>query len=983
MSIGNLSKRKGGFGAGYLYNFKGSVNSPAGLPAAPDYGDIYKIISTDKMVIWDGNAWSDLSDLRGEKGDKGDKGDTGEPFQDLGLIEEENLSFILDWLFQDGLYQYRVPGDGGTKTTYVIVNGNDTQGGGCRQTFIESDGNIKFRICPYKEEVWREFVPYVTGEDLEEKLSEKADRQTAGGGFVGGLDAVSEDSAVSIGKGAKSKNGGFAAGLNAEANAGAGVGMSAKAYNYGGAVGRNAVAGKGFSGGDGALAAQRTHGADRVNCIQLGEGVNDVEGSLQVYGFQLMDGNGKIPEERLPELEKHFVLRGTVSDLDSLPDSKNVGDVYIVESERQFSKPCAQVVGGMELFEEHGTTGEFELSSGFVTAYSDYVLAYENMEDAYEAYLYNPDGSFWGAMYRGVAVAKPLNGLNGYSARPGTDSSFRFYVCKERGLKMNGGLYVWNSLCWDRISPEFFLEDLEKKADADSVYTKTETDALVSGKLAVKGEVNTFSDLPESAGEGDIYCLKTGGIFSNSAHSELLVGSFDEYFDDIYGDGSVYNFQNGIDNHPELSEYFTNPDSPVAYIYTASHEYLCDTTYNQPGGYSKDFYAPIMTGDNTVAFYISPAQTTFYTVGDLGLVFYHNGKWFPVSDAGWIKREFVPYVTGEDLEEKLSEKADRQTESGGFQAGAATTVGNTGATEGGAIGKNAKETNGGFAGGAGANASYGGVIGKRAAEKNGGGAAGLDTYANAGGAVGSGAVAGSGFSGGKGAKAAPIDASKGTYIDAVQLGTGTNEVPGSLQVYEFQLMDGSGKIPVERLPEAATNSNWGGVVSSWAGLPSTPKLGMYCYVSADIISGVKYIGKVSDMFITETQTGGLYVSTFKFTPPDECINPNETTDTYIDIYDTNGIKVGSLVWNATMLPSFMDASVLGASSFDDTVTFYLGIYRENGYPSQIEQFYSGSMIFWNGTKWCGVASADSVGDIETALDGILSIQNALIGGGSE
>ena len=626
-------------------------------------------------------------------------------------------------------------------------------------------------------------------ESFESNLDKKADKQTEGGGFVGGLDAVSEDSAVSVGKGAKSKNGGFAAGLNAEANAGAGVGMGAKAYNYGGAVGRNAVAGKGFSGGDGALAAQRTHGADRVNCIQLGEGVNNVEKSLQVYEFQLMDGNGKIPEERLPELEKHFVLRGTVSDLDSLPDSKNVGDVYIVESERQFSKPCAQVVGGMELFSEDSPGNRYyQLSDVFASAYSEFI-------STDTAYLYNPDGSLWGPIfYNAPAAGQRLEGLNGYNTKFEPDSSFRFYVCKERGLKMNGGQYVWNGLCWDRISPEFFLEDLE---------------------------------------------------------------------------------------------------------------------------------------------------------------------------------------------EKLSEKADRQTESGGFQAGAATTVGNTGATEGGAIGKNAKETNGGFAGGAGANASYGGVIGKRAAEKNGGGAAGLDTYANAGGAVGSGAVAGSGFSGGKGAKAAPIDESKGTYIDAVQLGTGTNEVPGSLQVYEFQLMDGSGKIPVERLPEAATNSNWGGVVSSWAGLPSTPKLGMYCYVSADIISGVKYIGKVSDMFITETQTGGLYVSTFKFTPPDECINPNETTDTYIDIYDTNGIKVGSLVWNATMLPSFMDASVLGASSFDDTVTFYLGIYGENGYPSQIEQFYSGSMIFWNGTKWCGVASSDAVGDIESALDGILSIQTALIGGGSE
>lgn len=479
-------------------------------------------------------------------------------------------------------------------------------------------------------------------ESFETNFDKKADKQTEGGGFVGGLGAVSADSSSAVGKGAQAKNGGFAGGSGTFANAGFAGGMSAKVHFYGGAAGRNAIAGAGFSGGDGAIAGKKANEADRVNCIQLGAGVNNVEGSLQVYGFQLMDGNGKIPEERLPELEKHFVLRGTVSNLDSLPDSKNVGDVYIVESERQFSKPCAQVVGGIELFEENGTgSGEFELSSGFVTVYSDYVIAYEDMEDAYEAYLYNPDGSFWGAMYRGVAVAKPLNGLNGYSARPGTESSFRFYVCKEQGLKMNGGLYVWNGLCWDRISPEFFLEDLEKKADADSVYTKTEADALVSGKLAVKGEVNTFSDLPESAGEGDIYCLKTGGIFSNSAHSELLVGSFDEYFDDIYGDGSVYNFQNGIDNHPELSEYFTNPDSPVAYIYTASHEYLCDTTYNQPGGYSKDFYAPIMTGNNTVAFYISPFYNVqFYTVGDLGLVFYHNGKWFPVSDAGWIKQEF-------------------------------------------------------------------------------------------------------------------------------------------------------------------------------------------------------------------------------------------------------------------------------------------------------------------------------------------------------
>lgn len=491
MAIGNLSKRKGGFGAGYLYNFKGSVNDFSGLPSAPDFGDIYKLLSANKMVIWDGNEWSDLSDLRGEKGDKGDKGDTGEPFQDLGLIEEESLSFILDWLFQDGLYQYSVPGDGGTKTSFVIVNGNDTQGGGCRQTFIESDGNIKFRICPYKEEVWR---------------------------------------------------------------------------------------------------------------------------------------------------------------------------------------------------------------------------------------------------------------------------------------------------------------------------------------------------------------------------------------------------------------------------------------------------------------------------------------------------EFVPYVTGEDLEEKLSAKADRQTESGGFQAGAATTVGNTGATEGGAIGKNAKETNGGFAGGAGANASYGGVIGKRAAEKNGGGAAGLDTYANAGGAVGSGAVAGNGFSGGKGAKAAPIDESKGTYIDAVQLGTGTNEVPGSLQVYGFQLMDGNGKIPEERLPEAATNSNWGGVVSSWAGLPSTPKLGMYCYVLSDIANGVKYSGKVSELFRFEPPEFAFpYPSTVWFTPPDECLGDTDFSETQkqVKIYTKSGSEAGSLWITYEAYPQgVLDVTQLGATSADDTVTFYLGHWDGTSFPAKIDVFPAGSMIFWNGTEWCGVASADLAGEVSGKADKI-------------
>ena len=567
------------------------------------------------------------------------------------------------------------------------------------------------------------------------------------------------------------------------------------------------------------------------------------------------------------------------------------------------------------------------------------------------------------------------------------------------------------------IMPEIDINPLDLPDGTKGLFVKSDGIYVLNDDGSVKklgfedhsiykfrGNYTSGLYLPKNPEIGAVYNIIEKSYITLEASCAYFTGKFSDYFSFVYEDSDGnknYEFSNG-DVWENYRDYFI--DTSGSGTYGETYVYNIDGTYAGGFPYAQatgSRFVNNLTGyegndTDIVSFFICPT----YVSSGLTVISVNAGENVAWTGTTWdsfgglvdlsayptkteLNNALKDYYNKNIVDNLLALKADKQTADGGFQAGAATTVGNTGATEGGAIGKNAKETNGGFAGGAGANASYGGVIGKRAAEKNGGGAAGLDTYANAGGAVGNGAVAGNGFSGGKGAKAAPIDASKGTYIDAVQLGTGTNEVPGSLQVYEFQLMDGSGKIPVERLPEAATNSNWGGVVSSWAGLPSTPKLGMYCYVSADIISGVKYIGKVSDMFITETQTGGLYVSTFKFTPPDECINPNETTDTYIDIYDTNGIKVGSLVWNATMLPSFMDASVLGASSFDDTVTFYLGIYRENGYPSQIEQFYSGSMIFWNGTKWCGVASADSVGDIETALDGILSIQNALIGGGSE
>ena len=110
-------------------------------------------------------------------------------------------------------------------------------------------------------------------------------------------------------------------------------------------------------------------------------------------------------------------------------------------------------------------------------------------------------------------------------------------------------------------------------------------------------------------------------------------------------------------------------------------------------------------------------------------------------------------------------KTGQVTKNGGFAGGT-----NANATKGGAVGSGANTTVGGAVG-YGANTTVGGAVGCWARSKNGG-------------AVGYSAVAGNGFSGGalanvknNGTNTSP------DYIDAIQLGKGTNETPKSLQIY--------------------------------------------------------------------------------------------------------------------------------------------------------------------------------------------------------
>lgn len=126
-----------------------------------------------------------------------------------------------------------------------------------------------------------------------------------------------------------------------------------------------------------------------------------------------------------------------------------------------------------------------------------------------------------------------------------------------------------------------------------------------------------------------------------------------------------------------------------------------------------------------------------------------------------------------------------------------------------ALGQKADKANsmGGFDGGSHAAATTGGAIGADS-NTSGGGAVGDGARATDGGAVGMGAQTSQGFAGGYNAKTINSD----TRIDAIQLGTGINPNPKTLQVYDYQLMDANGNIPAGRMQEKPGKKLGGQVV---------------------------------------------------------------------------------------------------------------------------------------------------------------------------
>lgn len=221
---------------------------------------------------------------------------------------------------------------------------------------------------------------------------------------------------------------------------------------------------------------------------------------------------------------------------------------------------------------------------------------------------------------------------------------------------------------------------------------------------------------------------------------------------------------------------------------------LLQSEFNKGGKIYKNISSPETSGTQTQVTNINLSNNLLKLSTDNGATFIDVATQQGNSNKSEIDGLLSQTSTMlSNIENLANNNINIKNANSGFSAGEGATatfgggaIGNGArATSGGAIGTGAKALTGGAIGDS-ATAGTGGAIGAFATAVN-GGAIGTGAKATDGGAIGSRATAGNGFSGGYNAGVGKdIDEN---YIDTIQLGTGTNNTPKTLQVYDHKVYD--------------------------------------------------------------------------------------------------------------------------------------------------------------------------------------------------
>ena len=172
-----------------------------------------------------------------------------------------------------------------------------------------------------------------------------------------------------------------------------------------------------------------------------------------------------------------------------------------------------------------------------------------------------------------------------------------------------------------------------------------------------------------------------------------------------------------------------------------------------------------------------------------------------------------------------------------------------------------------------------------------------------------------------------------------------------------------------------------GTIASVDDLPKNPTEGTFYYVQKDVSNGVLMRGKASDFFeIEETYIMGTKNA------PESCVHyfaesdvGYENAEGEVYAYREDGSMLGRLWYREKLPAATLDLSSFGATSTDDTVSFYLGHWDGEHFPDRVVSFSAGNMIFWNGERWCALQSAAEFENLRMDLDAAFGSFQAVLG----
>ena len=688
-------------------------------------------------------------------------------------------------------------------------------------------------------------------DDITSLQSNKADKTALEGkadksynsGFIGGT-------------GAKLNGvGGAAIGQNAQASEGVGAGKNAYA-SHGAALGRDTKTLHGVAAGDGAQTVDED--GNPITAIQLGKGTNTEPNTAKFFDYTIMNADGTIPRERIPDAVNRYDVSALPSKSQTYDFSDGVSKFIAVErmdvaveSETQVMMSASNAGnkyglaqfdfgsitdGATRIIAEYDTKydgGRWEISlvdmskrpgtsdkSSYDTAGVAFRTGtrdannnfYLNGDNKYDTTLNNVwvhvkadidltagalkyDVSAEGALKYSGEIAVPesvgtIDGLEIYTWAQGTIYADNIKINALYDVDENG-LYVTDEA-------QYIYKDGEPVAlgaDMDYYYTKEDVDGLLDEKADTSALNNyyTKNETDTKIAEAQSLIptrhivdeLPTENIDTNGTYW-VPVDDPDEK--NLYTEYAYINGAWEIIGNPQkvdLTDYYTKTetDNKLTQKADASTVASMETSIEE---LQSDF---ALAESDVSALQNSKADKNAGFGGFVG----GSGASLIEPDSGDVTSGTratggaIGFEAVSDNGGSIGHKAN--SVSGGAVGYQATT------TAGGAVGHSAQSESGGAIGN-GAKARDGGAIGFDAVATF-GGAMGVSATVTSGGAIGDSSCAGDGFSGGYAARVATDP--EFDYIDAIQLGQGTNNTPKTLQIYDYCLMNADGTIPPERL----------------------------------------------------------------------------------------------------------------------------------------------------------------------------------------